>query len=91
MSEHTTVDSNINWDGPTNRQPIAIAYGLLWLFQGDSADRRHDELAFSARRHLRDMLTSDECKFGIVFAQEIAAAKGISTEPPSEWMAGQQI
>lgn len=90
MTEHTTVDSNINWDGPTNRQPIAIAYGLLWLFQGNSEERPHDELAFSARRHLRNMLLVDECKFGIAFAKDIAAAKGVSIEPPAEWMAGPQ-
>lgn len=90
MAEHTTVDSNINWDGRTNRQPIAIAYGLLWLFQGDSETRPTDALAFSARRHLGDMLTTDECKFGIAFAKEIAAAKGISIEPPADWMAAPQ-
>ena len=37
------------------------------------------------------MMTVDECKFGIVFAKEIAAAKGISINPPSEWMAGPQL
>jgi len=83
---NTTVDSNLNWDGPTNRQPIAIAYGLLWLFQGDTVVRPQDELANSARRHLRDMLTVEECKFGIVFAKEIAAANGVSIKPPAEWM-----
>lgn len=78
------------WDSVTNRQPIAIAYGLLWLFQGDSEERPTDELAFSARRHLRDMLTPEECKFGIEFAKEIAAAKGISIDPPAEWLAPPQ-
>jgi hypothetical protein len=70
-----------------HRSPVAIAYGLLWLFQGNSAERAHDELVFSARRHLRDWLSRDECKAGIEFAKEIAAAKGVSIEPPSEWMA----
>ena len=78
---------SIKWDAVTNRQPLAVAYGLLWLFQGDSEARPTDELAFSARRHLRDMLTTEERKAGIELAKEIAAAKGISTEPPSEWMA----
>jgi len=78
---------SINWDNRINRQPIAVAYGLLWLFQGDTEARPTDELAFSARRHLRDMLTTEECKAGIEFAKEIAAAKGVSTEPPAEWMA----
>lgn len=62
----------------TNRQSIAIAYGLLWWFQGNSVDRQHDELVFSARQHLRDMLTTDECKTGIEFAKGIAAAKGVN-------------
>lgn len=78
---------SIKWDGLTNRQPIAIAYGLLWLFQGDTEARPTDELAFSARAHLRDMLATEERKAGIELAKEIAAAKGVSTEPPAEWMA----
>ena len=68
-------------------RPEAVAYGLLWLFQGNSAERPHDELVFSARRHLRDMLLKDECAAGIEMAKEIAAAKNISLEPPAEWLA----
>ena len=73
---------------PTNPpRPEAIAYGLLWLFQGNSDEGPHDELVFSARRHLRGMLLKDECCAGIEFAKEIAEAKHISIEPPAEWLA----
>ena len=70
-------------DNRVNAHDVATAYGLLWLFQGNSDLDPNAKLAFSARHHLRDLLTQDELRQGIVRAKEIAAAKGVVTEP---WM-----
>lgn len=70
-------------DNKVNARDVATAYGLLWLFQGNSEVDQNAKLAFSARHHLRDLLTRDELREGIIRAKEIAVAKGVVTEP---WM-----
>lgn len=70
-------------DNRVNAHNVATAYGLLWLFQGDTEADHNAKLAFSARHYLRDLLTMDELREGIMRAKKIAAAKGIVTEA---WM-----
>lgn len=70
------MDRNQKW----RDEEMAIAYGLLWLFQGDSDADPQAKLVFSARKHLRNRLTVDECSAGIIRAREIADALGVSAE-----------
>jgi hypothetical protein len=54
---------------PINDDAVIKAYGLLWLFHGDSNDP-NIRLAHQARHLLRDTMTPGQLKRGIALAKE---------------------
>lgn len=63
-----------------NTQAAATAYGLLWLVMGNSDDDQNVRLAYSARAHIKQVLTPDEMKAGITRAKELAKQMNVHLE-----------
>lgn len=53
------------------RAAATLAYGLLWLFQGNSEDDPRCHLAFKARTTLRDALPNSALAEGIYDAKSV--------------------
>ncbi len=64
---------------------VRVAYGFLWLFQGNSETDPNAKLAHEARKLLRDQLTPDDLKAGIMQAQALALVANWQV-PIEDWM-----
>ena len=62
------------------RAAARAAYGLLWLFQGDSGTDPNAKLAHEARKRLRDSLSREDLSFGIVEAKRVTSGWKLSIE-----------
>ena len=56
---------------------LLVAYGYLWLFQGDVKADKNAHFAFEARRQLSSFLTKEQQKTGIQMARNLAAANNL--------------
>lgn len=61
----------------TTLDAVAMAYGLLWLFQGDSLQDPNARLAHEARRRLAATLPKESRERGIVLAKARARQAGV--------------
>jgi hypothetical protein len=61
---------------------LLVAYGYLWLFQGDAEADKNAHFAFEARRQLSSFLTKDQQRTGIEMARTLAAANKLPFAEP---------
>ena len=66
-------------------EAMRIAYGFLWLFQGNSETDPNAKLAHEARKLLRDHLTQGDLQAGIIRAKALALAANWQV-PTETWM-----
>ena len=66
----------------TDRDSMIVAYGYLWLFQGDSSEDINAHFAFMARQQLGSCLTKEEKARGIAMGRAHAMRNDLKfTEP----------
>lgn len=56
---------------------LLVAYGYLWLFQGNAEADKNAHFAFEARRQLSSFLTKEQQKIGIQMARTLADANSL--------------
>jgi hypothetical protein len=67
---------------PHQADALLVAYGYLWLFQGDAKRDQNARFAFEARRQLFSLLDNDQRKRGIEIARTLAKANNLPFAEP---------
>lgn len=65
------------------RNALVVAYGYLWMFQGDSDTDINAHFAFMARLQLKSILTKEEMGRGIAMAQAHCVRNGLPFVAPA--------